>query len=146
MNDKSFFLYVFIIASLIFSCVNPTSQNSRKNPEPPIKVADPKDIYRVPVLPLDATFDAVAYQIIRPELEKLTFNLEIVSDGILSRVIVNDGELLSTPAKVQIKGGKTKVELLDLVLNCRIAQYYVIDKDTTLDFTGPRGCREQEKK
>ncbi|MFN8672377.1 MAG: hypothetical protein U0457_09925 [Candidatus Sericytochromatia bacterium] len=138
--------FLFITACFLFSCNN-NATITRVNPTPPPNTAiENSNKPKIPVLSASDNINIDPIKVQKINLGEYTFDLEIKFDGILGRAIVNDGPLLDTPVKMQVKGGSNKIEVFDLITGCRIAKYYIIDKNTVLDLTGPRGCRNPSGK
>lgn len=125
--------YFVVLILLCLGC-NPTGTNlSRVNPKPVDATPTPTASLFVP--PSGTLSDDLPDPVktTMPNLEDYTFNVRVEFDGILGRVIVDDGELKETPSEYKLKGGKHKIEVFDLVTLCRIADIYFIDKDQTID-------------
>lgn len=124
----------FILSGLIcLSCNNVATNVARVNPTPVPATPTPQESKFVP--PSGTLSDDLPNPSKTPEvkLDELTFDVRIEFDGILGRVIVNDGELRTTPADYKLKGGNAKIEVLDLITKCRIVNTYLIDKNQTID-------------
>lgn len=129
MNKK----YFILLSLFCFSC-NPTASNiSRNNPSPIAMTSTPSPTLFAP--PSGTLSDALPDPVKTPEtkLEDFIFDVKIDFDGILGRVIVDDGELRDTPSDYKLRGGKHKIDVFDLVTGCRIADIYFIDKNQTID-------------
>ena len=130
---------IVLISLICFGCSNISSNIVRTNPEPikatPVPTATP---YAQPTGRLG---DELPDPVKTPEvkLEDLIFDVKIDFDGILGRVIVDNGQLRNTPAEYKLKGGIHVLNVFDLVTNCQIIDRYFIDKNQTISFKGKCG-------
>ncbi len=127
---------IILIGLICIGCTVNTSNIVRKNPDPIATTPTPTPTpYNQPSGKLG---DELPDPIKTPEvkLEDLNFDVKIDFDGILGRVVVDDGALRNTPTEYKLTGGRHKIEIFDLVTSCRIADIFFIDKNQTIDFKG----------
>lgn len=112
-------------------------QNALKQAESVVKVGD----LNIPKIFLNKTFEDLNPVVPQEaNLAEFEFTLEIKFDGVLGRISIDDGELLSSPVKLKVKGGVHTIKVIDLLTSCYIHKKYVIDKNTVFNFTKERDC------
>lgn len=112
-------------------------QNALKQAESVVQIGD----LNVPKIFLNKTFEDLNPVFPKEaNLSEFEFTVEIKFDGILGRISIDDGELLSAPVKLKVRGGVHTIKVIDLLTSCYIHKKYNIDKNTVFDFTKERDC------